>query len=175
MAEVRDIIDAASKGEIGTLEALLKAQPALAGAHAPDGFLPLAAACYWGRIEAARLLLDHGADANAPTRDGFLDIRPLGAAVATPDVPNPSDDEEVVVELCALLIDRGADVNGRRRDGLTALHAAAWRGHLKVIALLLAHGADRTIRGESGPHAGQTAAETALSQDQAEAARLLRL
>jgi ankyrin repeat protein len=45
------------------------------------------------------------------------------------------------------LLDRGADVNGRRRDGLTALHSAAYRGHLQVMRYLLQHGADVAIRG----------------------------
>ena len=75
--------------------------------------------------------------------------------------------------LCGLLLDRGADVDGRRRDSLTALHTAAWRGHLQVIRLLLERGADRTIAGTSGPHDGQTAADAARSQGQAAAERLL--
>jgi ankyrin repeat protein len=164
---------AAELGLTGELGVMLDQDPALASACAPGGSPLLVRACYWGRTEAARLLLDRGADPDAPTRDGFLDIRPLGAAAATPDLPNPSDDEAVVAELCTLLLDRGADVNGRRKDGLTALHTAGWRGHLRVIALLLERGADRAIRGASGAHEGQTAADMARSQGQDAAARML--
>jgi uncharacterized protein len=146
-----------------------------ARAFSADGSTALHGACYWGQVSVARLLLDKGADPNTITRDSFLQIAPLGCAVATPDVPNPGDDEDVVVELVELLIARGADVNGRRRDGLTALHGAAWRGHQRVIQALLAHGADLTIRGYAGmgPHSGQTAAEVAEMQGHEGAAALL--
>jgi ankyrin repeat protein len=169
-----DIHMAAELGRIGELRARLDRRPGLASAYSASGGLPLTSACYWGQIAAARLLLDRGADPDAATRDPFLQIRPLGAAVATPDIPNPSDDEQTVIELCAVLLDRGADVNGRRKDGLTALHSAGWRGHLKVIAYLLERGADISITGTSGPHAGETPADTARSQGQEAAARLLR-
>jgi len=144
-------------------------------AFSSAGSTALHRACYWGQFEVVRLLLERGADPNSPTRDQFLQIRPLGCAVATPDVPNPSDREEVVLQLVSLLIRHGADVNGRRRDGLTALHSAAYRGHLQVIELLLKHGGDRTLQGYegAGPHAGQTAFDMAIAQKQREAANLL--
>jgi ankyrin repeat protein len=53
----------------------------------------------------------------------------------------------------AWLLDHGADVNQAATfggpghgDGVTALHLAAQNGKLRVIDLLLARGADRTIR-----------------------------
>lgn len=151
-------IDFFLAAELGLLK---QADSASARAFSPAGSTALHGACYWGQIPMARLLLDKGADPNALTRDGFLQISPLGCAVATPDVPNPSDDEDVVIELTKLLIAAGAEVNGRRRDGLTALHSAAWRGHRRVMEALLAHGADPNIRGYAGmgPHGGQTAAD----------------
>jgi len=57
------------------------------------------------------------------------------------------------VDAVAWLLDHGADVNHRATfggpghgDGVTALHLAAQAGELPVIDLLLARGADRTIR-----------------------------
>jgi ankyrin repeat protein len=141
-----------------------------------NGATPLHGACYWGAIDVAELLLSHGANANVPTQDGFLHIRPLGSAVATPDIPNPSQNEEVVLALVDLLLQYGADVNGRRRDGLTALHTAAWRGHQRVIRRLIEAGADPTIRGipSGGRHEGQSPLDLALAQGQEDAADLLR-
>ncbi len=140
-----------------------------------SGATALHGACYWGSVDAARVLLDRGADVQAATADSFLQIHPLGCAVATPDVPNPSDDESVVLRLVELLLDRGADVNARRRDGMTALHSAAYRGHLRVIRRLVEAGADVNARAhDSGPHAGQSPLDTALAQGQTAAADLLR-
>jgi uncharacterized protein len=154
----------------------LDTDPKLVLAFSSAGSSALHRSCYWGQIEIARLLLERSADPNAATKDQFLQIRPLGCAVASPDVPNPSDEEDVVLQLVRMLIASGADVNGRRRDGLTALHSAAYRGHLRVIELLLKRGADPTIQGYegSGPHAGQTAFDMAMMQGQLEAATLLR-
>jgi ankyrin repeat protein len=166
---------AAQLGMTDRLAAFLNADPSMLDAHNAVGGTLLTSACYWGQREAARLLLDRGADPDLATADGFLDIRPLGAAVATPDTPNPSDDEAFVVALAALLLDRGADVNGRRKDGLTALHAAGYRGLLDVIRLLLDRGADPAIVGfPGGRHAGETAADMAAALGQADAAALLR-
>jgi SAM-dependent methyltransferase len=55
---------------------------------------------------------------------------------------------------------------GRGGDGMTALHAAAWRGLARVVQELLDAGADPTARATDGPHAGETAADTALAQGQ---------
>ena len=171
-------LDAGLAAELGMLdrvEAALRADPNLVELFGPNGSTLLHRACYWGQVAVSRLLLGKGADANAPTRDNFLEIRPLGCSVATPDVPNPSDQEGTVLELVRLLLEHGADVNGRRRDGLTALHSAAYRGHLCVMRYLLDNGADPTIRGHEGsaPHAGQTPADLALAQGQQDAAALL--
>ena len=167
---------AADLGMLDHVEAAMRADPTFPGAFDQSGSTALHRACYWGQTVVARALLDHGAEPNAATRDSFLQIRPLGCGVATPDVPNPSDSEETVLELVRLLLERGADVKGRRRDGLTALHSAAYRGHLRVVSYLLDRGADPAIQGYQGygPHGGQTALEMAVAQGQKEAAALLR-
>lgn len=69
-----------------------------------------------------------------------------------------------MLALVALLVEHGADVTARRQDGMTPLHGAAWRGHAAVAQALLARGADPAATAVSGPHAWQTAADTALSQ-----------
>lgn len=165
----------AELGILDRVKSALAAHPGLAGEFNPQGGTALHRACYWGQIETAATLLDAGADANAPTRDNFLAIHPLGCAAATPGVPNPSDSEEVVLQLTGLLLRHAAEVNGRRRDGLTALHAAAFRGHARVAQALLDAGADPAIKGYegAGPHAGQTAADVAAAQGHAALAKLI--
>lgn len=171
-----DIFLAAELGKCDHVKAALDEDPQLSKAFSAAGSTALHRACYWGQTDVARLLLDRGADANVVTRDSFLQIRPLGCTVATPDTPNPSDHEDVVVELVRLLLRHGAGVNDRRKDGLTALHSAAYRGHLAVIQTLLDHGADPAIRGyENGrPHSSQTAYDVAIAQQQKAAADLLQ-
>jgi ankyrin repeat protein len=170
-----DVFLAAELGRLDLILSALDADPKIAQAFNGSGSTALHCACFWGQVPAARLLLDNGADPNAATRDSFLQIRPLGCAVATPDVPNPSDQEDVVFELVSLLLAKGADVNGRRKDGLTALHSAAYRGHLRVLDLLLRHGANPSLKGYDGasPHAGQTALDLASAQGNHAAAELL--
>lgn len=166
---------AAELGAISELLDWLRKDAALVTERNAGGATALHGACYWGSLDAARILLDHGADVNTATTDTFLQIHPLGCAVATPDVVNPSQDEAVVLSLVELLLDRGADVNARRRDGMTALHSAAYRGHLSVIRCLLKAGADPMIRAhdDAGAHGGQLPADTAASQGQSVAAGLL--
>lgn len=156
-----DFFLASELGLIDQVHSALESDSALSRAFNAAGSTALHRSCYWGQTAVAKLLLESGADPNAITRDSFLQIAPLGCAVATPDVPNPSEREEVVLDLVDLLLSHGPNVNARRRDGLTALHSAAYRGHRRVMETLLAHGADPTIRGYdgAGPHAGETAAD----------------
>ena len=173
-------VDGFLAAELGNLRGLTRAirtVPGFVAARDGRGMTALHGACYWGGLDAARLLLAAGADVTAVSQDGFLGIHPLGSAVATtPGVPNPSDAEAMVLALVDLLLDARADVNARRRAGLTALHTAAYRGQLRVIRRLVARGADLSIEGHvgTGPHAGHTPADMAESQGQVEAARLLR-
>ena len=156
---------AAELGDVRQLSEILAASPGFAARIDGRGSTALHGAVYWGQREAAGLLLDAGADPNAVSRDGFLQIPPLGSAMATtPGIPQPSDDEDTVLGLARLLLERGADVNGRRGDGMTALHAACWRGLAQVVQELLDAGADPAITATAGPHQGQAPADTALAQ-----------
>ena len=154
--------------ELGDLDAVRRAVASDPdAARRPDerGATALHGASYWGRAGVAEVLLDAGADARAITEDDFLRIPVLGSAIATtPGVPQPSDDEDVVLHLVRLLLEHGADPDQPRRDGMTALHSAAWRGLGRVVQELLDAGADRAARATDGPHAGQTPADTALAQ-----------
>ena len=158
----------------------IAAHPDFVRAFNAGGSTALHGAAYWGALDSARVLSDAGADVRAQSRDGFLNIRPLGAAAATPngdqatlDVPNPADSEDNVLALVDLLLDAGADVNAQRRDGGTALHTAGYRGHLRVIRRLVERGADPKILAKWGEHTDETPADTARSQNQFEAAKLL--
>jgi uncharacterized protein len=155
---------AAELGRVPDLREALAADAGLAARFDERGSTALHGAAYWGQHEAADVLLEAGADPNAISRDGFLQIA-LGSAVATtPGIPQPSDYEDVVLGLVRLLLEHGAEINGRRGDGMTALHAASWRGLARVAHELLDAGADPALTATAGPHRGQTPADTALAQ-----------
>jgi ankyrin repeat protein len=88
---------------------------------------PLHAAAAGRQVEAARLLLDAGADPNATQAAGFV---PLHSAAQNGD--------RALVEL---LLARGADANARTEDGRTALALAEAAGRSDVAELLRRHGA----------------------------------
>jgi ankyrin repeat protein len=142
-----DVFDAAALGDTGRLRELLAADPGAANAWAADGFFPLGLACFFGRVEAAALLLDAGADVHAAARNAMR-VTGLHAAAAARSL-----------EIARMLLERGADANARQQAGYTALHAAAQHGDAPLAELLLAHGADPTLRSEDGRDAAAHARE----------------
>lgn len=68
------------------------------------------------------------------------------------------------------LLDQGADVNAKFRYGTTALFKASERGHLEIVKLLLARGADVTVK---DTFYGATALTWALDNDHFEIVTLL--
>lgn len=84
-----------------------------------------------------RLLLQAGADPNAPDDDGLSPLH-HGAENSNPMVVTH-------------LLDAGADLNARDNDGYTALHwAAAQSGNGRVVKVLLDRGADPLAESNDG-------------------------
>jgi uncharacterized protein len=128
-----DVFEAAAVGRTERLRELLDEEPALANAWAEDGFQPLGLASFFGRIDAARLLVVRGAEVDSASRNDFK-VMPLHSAVAT-------GDPEVRYELAKLLLERGADANARQQDDFTPLMAADQHGDDRLRSLLVEYGA----------------------------------
>ncbi|HET7855871.1 MAG TPA: ankyrin repeat domain-containing protein, partial [Gaiellaceae bacterium] len=79
-----DVFEAAAVGRTERLRELLDADAGLANAWAEDGFQPLGLASFFGHVEAARLLVERGAEVNSASRNQ-MKVMPLHSAAATPD------------------------------------------------------------------------------------------
>jgi ankyrin repeat protein len=133
-----DIFEAAALGRAGRVAEVVGAEPDAVRAEAPDGFTALHLAAFFGQLEVAAVLLEHGAavdsQAGNPTQ-----VQPLHSAAAGGHAA-----------IAALLLERSADPNARQQGGFVPLHAAAARGDEVTARLLLEHGADRDLRADDG-------------------------
>nr|WP_158987260.1 ankyrin repeat domain-containing protein [Lysobacter panacisoli] len=101
-----------------------------------DGQSPLGVACAVGNWRLAKFLLERGARPE-----------PAGGQPALLAAAGGEEDDAAGV---GLLLKQKAKVDARDRRGRTALHEAAFAGHLEVVTTLLSAGADAGIRDEDG-------------------------
>lgn len=131
-----DVFEAAAFGRTDRLRDLLDEDPARANAFGGDGFHPLGLACFFGHVDAARLLLDRGADVNALSTNEHVQTAAIHAAAAA-----NGKDETTRYELVKLALEHGADPNLAQGGGFRAIDAARQNGDARVEQLLVEHGA----------------------------------
>ena len=131
-----NVFESAALGRNDRLRDLLDDDPSLANTFGDDGFHPLGLACFIGHPDTARLLLDHGADVNALSRNEHIQTAAIHAAAAAEGM-----DETVRYELVKLVLERGADPNLPQGGGFRAIDAARQNGDKRVERLLLERGA----------------------------------
>ena len=153
-----DLFEAAALGDTAQLERLLAADPYAARSFSGDGWTPLHLAAAFASPDAVKVLLAHGADVHARSKNP-LSNQPLHAAVAL------NTSAEVVIAL----LDAGADINAKQAGGYTPLHQAADSGKAEIVAVLLARGADRSALCDKA----KTAADYARAKDRIALADLL--
>ena len=157
-----EIHDAAKRGDLEKVKALLKDNPNLVFSKDDDGMTPL----HWAaNKDVAQLLLTYKAEVNVRNNDGNT---PLHWAVnlGTKDVVelllankaavNAKNNHDLTPlhyaaawgrkDVAELLLVHGADVNAKQNNGQTPLHRAAMAGSKDVAELLLVHGADVNAR-----------------------------
>ncbi len=136
-----NVFEAAATGKTDRLRDLLSEDSSLANAFDDDGFHPLGLACFFGHVDAARLLLERGADVNALSRNERIQTAAIHAAAASNE---EGTDETTRYELVKLVLEHGADPNLRQGGGDTgfrAIDAARQNGDERVEQLLIGHGA----------------------------------
>lgn len=153
-----DIFESAALGRDRRIRHLTTTNPLLLKKKSPDGWTALHFAAYFGQIDAARVLLDQGADPNAVSENARR-ARPLHSAAAGRHFA-----------VCDLLIGAGADLDAQQEGGLTALMAAAQHGDRGLAELFIKRGASRSVTATDG----RTAADMAQASGHGELAAFLR-
>lgn len=153
-----DVFDAAALGHVDRLRHRLDEDPAAARAYAADGFTALHLAAFFGKPEAARMLLEAGASALDYGTNDFAN-QPLHAAAAGRHA-----------EVCRVLLAAGADVNATQHGGYAPIHEVAASGDIDLVELFLSAGADPLARTDGG----RTPAEVAEAAGHVDLARRLR-
>jgi len=124
-----EIMEAASRGDVGRIAEFLEKDQALIKARGPRNYTLLHCAVQKNRIETAKLLVARGADVNACSSVEYY--TPLHLAVFRANL-----------EMSRFLIDHGADVNAR-----SALGTPLWCAHKPpMVRLLVERGADINVR-----------------------------
>ena len=171
------LITAVRSGDTKAVGQLIAASPELVNAHDQAGATPLHHAAGFGNLATMKLLLDHGADANAGNKrkstalfwslHDEAKVRLLldhGANIAARTIDGRSPVYQAAsmanaVPVLRLLLDKGADPNVTTLNGMTPLMAAA-RGNIEAARLLIERKADVNGRNAAGGTALMAAAQT---------------
>jgi ankyrin repeat protein len=143
-----DVFDAAAVGRTRGMEELLDTEPELARGWSPDGFTPLHYAAFFGQEDAARILIERGAEVEVVARNESIRVTPLHSAAA--------GSHAAIVKL---LLEAGADPNAIQDGGFTPLHSAASNDDRESAEALLAAGAEPSLATDEGKTAAQLAGD----------------
>jgi ankyrin repeat protein len=103
------------------------------------------------------LLLDHGIDVNAKYGNDLTALMWSAGYSAEAGVKD-------ILAVMTLLIDRGARLDDQDNRGRTALMIAAELNHAAAADLLLARGADKSLKDKQGKTAADLTSLTALRE-----------
>lgn len=131
------IFAAALFGDAAEIEKLLAGNLSLVSAVSSDGWFPLHLAAHFGHADAARALLNKGAQVNACSTNALRNMALHAAAAGRSRA------------VAKLLLDAGANVNARQHGGWTSLHSVAQNGDVEFARVLTEAGADVNVRADN--------------------------
>ena len=137
--------EACALGDLARVQQMLDADASVIDQRSADGFPAVGLAIFFKHPEVARLLIERGADVNAPAENAAR-VAPVHAAAAACDHAT-----------MRLLLERGADPNAHQQLDFTPMHGAASRGDIEMAKLLMEFGAERNPKGSDGQTAGDAA------------------
>ena len=153
-----DAWSAAGLGKTNELSALLRADPSLVNARDGMGRTPLHCATIASEIDAAKQLIQAGADLSAQTTKPIFDHSSRSIYLSTPGFPAGTTPLHLAsmfgnADLIGLFLHSGAAVGQPNGDGETALHLAARQWQTNALQLLIVAHAPL----DATNHAGHTA------------------
>ena len=125
-----DVFASAALGRLEGVQSAIEGTPGIVNSNAYDGWTPLHLAAFFGRRDVVEWLLDHGAAANAQSRNSLRNTAPHAALAGGHE------------QVALLLIERAAPIDAQDAGGHTPLHIAAESGLLGPAKALLERGAD---------------------------------
>ena len=134
--QAAEIHEAAKRGDLAAVKALLAGEPALLEAKDEVGYTPLNWAAMRGKWTVVRDLVARGADVNAAGNDGCASLHCAA-----------NEDDGGII---SLLLAKGAALEARNAWGNTPLQMAVQRGTLQNVRAFLEHGADLQTASDEG-------------------------
>ena len=129
-----DLFEAAAIGRLDFFIKKIETEQEDINQYSVDGFTPLGLACFFGKKEMVKYILEKNANPNLASRNDFK-VAPLHSAVAANEI-----------EIVKLLLSNVANVNAQQMNGVTALHSAAHIGSLEIVKLLLKNGTEKNTK-----------------------------
>ncbi len=136
-----DMFEAAALGRVDRIKQLLREDPSLASAYAPDGFPPVGLAAFFGHLDAVITLIAAGADIHAAAKNG-LKVQAIHAAVASKNL-----------DIVRTVLEAGADPNAAQQQGFRPMHESGSSGSRELAELLMKYGGDPALRNDEGKSA----------------------
>ncbi|AYV56815.1 ankyrin repeat domain-containing protein [Leptospira kmetyi] len=138
---MQEIFQAIASGQKAKVIGLLKRDPELFQSVTEEGITPVLFSLYYGKLDISKEIYDLNSERN------LFEAAALGDLEETKRIVASSPET----------------INSLSKDGWSALHLAAYFGHLEIVKFLVASGADLSLTSKSKLSYGNTALHSAVA------------